>query len=105
MLAGEFLGLPHGGKGKGREVFGPMSKLGLFDGREVGSRRRAHGGVVIRVPGGLEGSGGSVESLPGGGQDGGPPGFGPGGGPGDEGVGGDEGLDPDGVSVEPLFAD
>ena len=97
--AGELLGLPHGGRGKGREVFGPVSKLDFFDGREVGSTRRGHGGVVIRVSGGLEGSGGGMEGLSEEGEEGGPPGFGPGGGPGDRSVGGDEGLDPDGLFV------
>ena len=102
-LAGKFLGFPHRGRGKGRKVSGPVGELGFFDGREVGSACRAHGGVVIRVSGGLEGSGGGMESLTKGGEEGGPPGFGPGGGPGDRSVGGDEGLDPDGVSVEPLL--
>ena len=30
--AGEFLDLQHRGRGKGREVFGPVGELGFFDG-------------------------------------------------------------------------
>ena len=68
--AGEFLGFPHRGRGKGREVFGPVGVLCFFDSGEVGAMGRAHGGVVIRVSGGLEGPGGGVEGLPEGGEEG-----------------------------------
>ena len=84
--ASEFLGFPYRRWGKGGEVVGPVSKLGFLDGGEVGPAGGAHGRVVVRVPGGLEGPGCGVESLAKGGEEGRPPGFRPGGRPSDWGV-------------------